>query len=144
LGQLALALLNATLLLALAVIFAAIVLVTRIENAATDTARAVAAAVTPEFRNRVETGLDRVSQTLARLDGLDAHLAQASATGDAAPQLQALRDDVAALTIEVAELNTGLHELRASAIGGLRNALRDAMTDAAAALDTAPLTKDTP
>jgi hypothetical protein len=144
LGQLALALLNATLLLALAVLVAALVLVSRVQGFATDTARAAATAITPELRARVDSGLDRAAQGLDRLEALQARLAAASADDLDAPQLQALRSEVAALTAQLAELNAGLRDLRASADGGLRAALRDALTDAAATLGPLPPTKDTP
>ncbi len=136
LGQLALALLNATLLLALALVIAGIVLIGRVQGFAADTAQVAAAALTPGLRARIDAGFDGVTQAMARLDAMEARLATATAAGAAAPQLQALRAELATLTGQVALLNANLTELRATAGGGLRDALRAALTEAAHALDT--------
>jgi hypothetical protein len=140
LGQLALALLNATLLLALALAIAGIVLIGRVQSFAADTARAAATAIGPDLQLRIDAGLGTVTGALDRLDSLDARLAAAAAAADSlrAQQLQPLRDEVANLTDEVARLNAGLADLRAAADGGLRDTLRRALSEATRSLDTTP------
>ncbi len=148
LGQLALALLNATLLLALAVIVSALMLTDRLQSLAADTAAAAVATIGPDLRERLGQDLATVHQALARLDTLEARITAATTEADSATaaQLVEVRDEIRALTRQVTALNAGLSDLRAtsgaSVQGAIDTVLAAIVTRLAAPLqppeDTAP------
>ncbi len=140
LGQLALALLNATLLLALALAVAGILLVGRVQNFAADAAAKAVTAIGPEVQARVAGDFATLDQALGRIGTIEARLADISVGADsaAAARLDALGTDVQALTAQLAALNDGIADLRRQGDGTLRAALHDLLAEAASALATPP------
>jgi hypothetical protein len=113
LGQLALALVNATLMLAVLLVFGLWLLMGRAQDFAVDTARAAAGALEAGLADRV-SGLDAAMSRLATLeDRLDAAIARAgTAEGPAVTELGALRTDLQALTVAVEKLGGAFVALR--------------------------------
>lgn len=136
LGQLGLALLNATLLLALALVVAGLLLLGRVENAVADTAARAAREIGPEAVRAIADDLGRLSTALDRIDGLEARLAAADVTvdGPALEELRALRRDVATLTAAVTTLRDTVASLKDTTVTGLREALHQLFAQAAAAI----------
>jgi hypothetical protein len=129
LRQLALALLNATLLLAVLLVFAAWLLLGRVQHFAIDTATAIA----PDLRARLESQITETQTALTKLRDLDDALKTRITTADAATaaQLQALRGDVQALTAKLTELQFQAAALSQTAPTALRAGLRQTLRDAA-------------
>jgi hypothetical protein len=127
LGQLALALLNATLLLAVLLVFSLWLLIGRAQDFAADTAQAAAGVVGSDLGEKVADRAASLDAALANLTTLDTRVGDAvaragTADGPAVAELAALRTDVQALT---------------AAVGGLAEstaALRDQPADAVSAL----------
>lgn len=122
LGQLALSLVNATLMLAVLLVFGLWLLIGRAQDFAVDTARAAAGELQEGLATRV-AGLEAAMSRLATLeDRLDAAIARAgTAEGPAVAELGALRTDVRALTAAVEKL--------AGAFVALRNEPADAVSE---------------
>lgn len=126
LGQMALALVNATLMLAVLLVFGLWLLLGRTQDFAADTARSAAGAIGSDLGERMAeraAGLDAALASLATLDGrLDAAIARVgTADGPAVAELGALRADVRALTTSVGTL--------ADAAVALREAPADAVSE---------------
>jgi hypothetical protein len=127
LGQLALAVLNATLLLAVLLVFGLWLLIGRAQDFAADTARAAAGVVGSDIGEKVAERAATLDAALANLTTLDTRVGNAIARagtvdGPAVAELAALRTDVQALT---------------AAVGGLADstdALRDQPAEAVSAL----------
>jgi len=121
LDQLALALVNATLLLAVLLVFGLWLLIGRAQDFAVDTAR-VAAGQFGEGSAERAAGLNAAVANLATLEErLNAAIARAgTAEGPAVAEIGALRTDVRALTASVENL--------AGAVGALRNEPADAVS----------------
>lgn len=129
LRQLALALLNATLLLAVLLVFGAWLLLGRVQHFAIDTAQAIA----PELRGRLESQISETQTALTKLGDLDAALKSRLSAADpaTAAQLQALRADVQTLTAKLTELQSQAATLSQTAPAALRGAFRQTLKDAA-------------
>jgi hypothetical protein len=122
LGQMALALVNATLMLAVLLVFGLWLLMGRAQDFAVDTARAAGGELREGLADKV-SGLDAAMSRLATLeDRLNAAIARAgTAEGPAVAELGALRTDVQALTVAVEKL--------AAAFVALRNEPADAVSE---------------
>jgi Tfp pilus assembly protein PilO len=139
LGQMALALVNATLLLAVLLVFGLWLLIGRAQDFATDTARAAAEAVGSEAQGRIAERAASLDEAMTRLASLESRVTEAidrsgTADGPAAAELAGLRTDVQALTAAVAGLTataTALRDAPADAIGA---ALQQILQDLAARL----------
>jgi hypothetical protein len=134
LGQLALALVNATLVLAVLLVFGLWLLLGRAQGFAADTARAAASAIGIDL----EAQKDQASATLSRLATVEARLTDAAtraAAGDSAAQteLAALRGEVRALTEAVGRLDATAAALRDQGSAALAGMLRQALLTLAAA-----------
>jgi hypothetical protein len=124
LGQLALALLNATLLLAVLLVFGLWLLIGRAQDFAANTARAAAGAVGSDLSEKVAERAASLDAALANLTTLDTRVGDAiaragTADGPAVAELAALRTDVQALTATVgglAESTAALHHEPAEAV----------------------------
>ncbi|QYZ71369.1 hypothetical protein [Neotabrizicola shimadae] len=115
--QLALAMLNATLLLAVLLVFGTWLLIGRVQHFATDTAEAAATALGADLKGQMTGEVATLSATLENLSTLDARLSDVIAkagTGDSAAvaQLTGLRTDVQTLTASVDKLNGTAKALR--------------------------------
>jgi cell division protein FtsB len=132
-GQLALALLNATLLLLVLLAICGIILINRVQSIAADTAEAAAAAYGPELRAMVTDDLAKMQTALTRLETIEfkvANLADMTDTA-AAAELRALREEIGILNAQIADLTTDLDELRAAPSQGVRAALHQILSDLA-------------
>ena len=132
LRRLGIALLDATLLLALALAIAAIVLLGRVQNFAADTAAVTRGALGPAVTERLGGDLDRLGEAADRLASIDARLAalqaaQAAGTAPGEPELAALRDELAGLTARFTALNATLDEIRVLGAGSARALLAQIM-----------------
>jgi hypothetical protein len=138
LGQLALALLNATLLLSLALAVAGLLLISRLQTFGADTAAAAVAAIGPEVRGRIAGDMDSLRAALDRLGAIETRLVAATETADsaAATELAAIRAELVQLRAQVATLTGGLANLRAAADGGMRAALHRLAAEAERRLAT--------
>jgi hypothetical protein len=117
LGQLALALLNATLLLAVLLVFGLWLLIGQAQDFAADTARATAGVVGSDLGEKVAERAASLDAALANLAALDTRVGDAVARagtsdGPAVAELAALRTDVQALTSAVGELAESTAALR--------------------------------
>jgi hypothetical protein len=117
LGQLALALLNATLLLAVLLVFGLWLLIGRAQDFAADTARAAAGVVGSDLGEQVAERAASLDAALANLTTLDTRVGDAitragTADGPAVAELAALRTDVQALTVAVGGLAESTAALR--------------------------------
>jgi hypothetical protein len=127
LGQLALALVNATLLLAVLLVVGLWLLLGRAQDFAADTARAAAVAIGEGAGERIADRVATLDDTLERLGTLegrvDGAIARAGTTDSpAVAELGALRTDVQALTAAVRGLADAAATLRdqpANAVSGL-------------------------
>jgi hypothetical protein len=138
LGQLALALVNATLMLAVLLVFGLWLLMARAQDFAVDTARAAAGALEAGLADRV-SGLDAAMSRLATLeDRLDAAVARAgTAEGPAVAELGALRTDVQALTGAVEKLAGAFVALRTTPADAVSEVLHQILQGLAARLGPA-------
>ena len=126
-GQLALALLNATLVLAVLLVFGLWLLLGRAQDFAADTAQAAAGAVGADLGERITERAAALDAALARLATLEARVGEAvaragTADGPAVAELAALRSDVQALTATVgglAQAATTLRDQPADAVSDL-------------------------
>lgn len=139
LRALALALLNATLLLAIILVIVALLLVSRVQKLA-DTAAGALGSVTEEARATVAVNLPKVGEALERLKGLEARLEVALAGENLADtatvaELAALRAEVQALSGQVAELSDGLQAMGRDGYQALVAAMRTALSETAARLE---------
>jgi prophage DNA circulation protein len=117
LGQMALALVNATLMLAVLLIFGLWLLLGRAQDFAADTARAAAGVVGSELGEKVAERAASLDAALANLTTLEARLGDAiaragTADGPAVTELAALRTDIRALTSAVDGLAKSTDALR--------------------------------
>jgi hypothetical protein len=123
LGQLALALLNATLLLAALLVFGLWLLLGRAQDFAAETAGAAAEAIGDAAGGQIADRVATLDDTLTKLATLDNRVSEAvsragTANGPAVAELGALRSDVQALTASVGHLTeaaTGLRDQPAKA-----------------------------
>ncbi len=138
LGQLALAVLNATLLLAVLLVFGLWLLFGRVQGFATDTARAAAAAMGETLDDRAN-GLAATLDSLSTLDTrISAAIAGAGSTDrPALAELSALRADVQGLTAAVGALNAAATGLRAQPVTAISDTLHLILLDLAARLGPA-------
>jgi hypothetical protein len=139
LGQLALALVNATLLLAVLLVFGLWLLFGRAQDFAADTARAAAEAVGAEAQGRLAGRAASLDEAMTRLATLDARVTEAiarsgTADGPAAAELAGLRTDVQALTAAVAGLTATATALRDAPADAVSAALHQILQDLAARL----------
>jgi hypothetical protein len=142
LGQLALALVNATLMLAVLLVFGLWLLLGRAQDFATDTARAAAAAIGADLGGAVAGQAASLKATVGRLSTLDDQLRDAAARAGtvdsaAATELAALRGDVQALTEAVGGLNDTATALSETSSAAVADVLRQVLTDLAARLGPA-------
>jgi len=130
LRTLGLALLNATLLLAILLVMAAALLVARVQHLA-DTATEAVGAVTDKARTTIAEDIPKVTDTLARLTDLQGRLDAAMVGADTATaaELAALRGEVQVLTVEVAGLSDSLHRMGANGYQALVNAMRTVLAE---------------
>lgn len=143
LGQLALALLNATLLLGVLLVFGLWLLLGRVQGFAADTARVAAEAVGEGLPAQVRDA----SGALSRLSALDARLAEVAASagtgnGPAAAELAALRTEVRGLTDALNRLTASVGDLRGQSGAAMTDMLHQALLDLAGKLG--PLTSPAP
>ncbi len=137
LGQLALALLNATLLLAVLLVFGLWLLIGRVQGFATDTAQAAAGAMGEQLDGKLGDRVDSLQATLDSLSTLDTRIGAAIAgagTADrpALAELTALRTDVQGLTAAVSALNATAAGLRAQPVAAISETLHQILLDLAA------------
>ncbi len=147
LRQLALALLNATLLLAVLLVFGTWLLISRVQHFATETAEAAATALGADLKDQMTGEVATLSATLENLSTLDARLSDVIAkagNGDSAAvaQLTGLRSDVRTLTVSVDQLNSTAHALRDNGGEVLTETLHGFLLDLAGRLG--PLPSPTP
>lgn len=117
LGQLAVALVNATLMLAVLLVFGLWLLLGRAQDFAADTARAAAGVVGSDLAGKVAERAASLDAALANLTTLEARVGEAiaragTADSPAVTELVALRTDVQALTAAVNSLAEGTSALR--------------------------------
>ncbi len=117
LGQLGLALVNATLMLAVLLVFGLWLLLGRAQDFAADTAQAAAGVVGSDLAGKVAERAASLDAALASLTTLEARAGEAIARagtsdGPAVTELAALRTDVQALTGAVNTLAEGTSALR--------------------------------
>ena len=117
LGQLALALVNATLMLAVLLVFGLWLLLASARDFAADTARTAAGVVGPNLGAQVAKRAASLDTALANLIALEAGVNDAiaragTADGPAVAELAALRTDIQALTTVVGGLAEGTAALR--------------------------------
>jgi type IV secretory pathway TrbL component len=139
LGQLALALLNATLLLAVLLVFGLWLLIGRVQGFTADTARAAAAAMGEELGAPLGERAASLAATLDSLATLDTRIGAAiagagSADSKAVAELGALRSDVQGLTAAVGALNTTATGLRDLPVTAVSDTLHQILLDLAARL----------
>lgn len=147
LRQLGLALLNATLLLAVLLVFGAWLLIGRVQHFAADTAEATAKAIGADLQDQMPGEIATLGATLESLSTLDARLGDAIAkagSGDSAAvaQLTGLRGDVQGLTASVNRLNGTAQALRDNGGAVLTDSLHGFLLDLAERLG--PLAAPTP
>ena len=129
LGQLALALLNATLLLAVLLVFGVWLLIGRIQHFAADTASEAAQALGADVTGQLQGEVAGLATTLDNLSSLDQRLSAVidkAGTSDspAVTVLTGLRGDVQGLTAAVNRLNDTATALRSGAEGSLRDSFQ--------------------
>jgi hypothetical protein len=139
LGQMALALLNATLVLAVLLVFGLWLLLGRAQDFATDTARAAVGVVGDDLGERLAeraAALDAALASLATLESrVDAALARAgTADGPAVAELGALRRDIQALTASVSRLSEAAVALRDQPADAVSAVIRQILEGLAARL----------
>lgn len=125
LGQLALALVNATLMLAVLLVFGLWLLVGRAQDFAADTARKAAGVVGSDLGEKVAERAAGLDAALANLTALETRVGDAidragTADGPAVTEIAALRTDVQVLTAAVgglAESAANVRDQPAEAIG---------------------------
>lgn len=139
LKALGLALLNATLLLAIVLVVALVLLAGRIQRLA-ETATGALGDVAEDARALAARTMPQVAETAVRLDDLndriDLALAKGTDTGTAA-ELAALRTDVQALTVEVKGLSDDLRGMGADGYQALVAAMQTALAETATRLGAA-------
>lgn len=136
LGQLALALVNATLLLAVALVFGLWLLVGRVQHFAAETASEAARAIGADVTGQLQGEVAGLATTLDNLATLDQRLSAAieragTADGPAVTELTGLRGDVQGLAAAVDRLNDTATALRSGAEGSLRDSLQQMLLDLA-------------
>jgi hypothetical protein len=127
LGQLALALVNATLMLAVLLVFGLWLLVGRVQTFAAETAQAAAGAVGSDLGKQLADRAESLDAALAGLATLDTRVGDAiaragTADGPAVAELAGLRTDVQALTTTVnslAQSTAAMREQPAEAVSDL-------------------------
>lgn len=144
LRQLGLALLNATLLLAVLLVFGTWLLIGRVQHFAADTAEAAATALGADLKDQMAGQTASLGATLDRLSTLDAQLSDAIAragSGDSAAvaQLTGLRSDVQTLTVSLDRLNATAQTLRDSGGEVLTQTLHNFLLDLAGRLGPLPV-----
>ncbi|MEM7073776.1 MAG: hypothetical protein AAGA28_15295 [Pseudomonadota bacterium] len=112
LRDLALALLNATLMLAVLLVFGAWLLLGRVQDFAADTVGAVADTVGDDLRTRLETQTTRVSGAIDRVAALDGQLAETAERIASGPQAADATD--AAVVADLTDLRAEIGALRAA------------------------------
>lgn len=143
LKALLLALLNATLLLALLLVVGLWLLLGRAQDFAADTAAMAASAAGAELREKAGAQLAGLGTAAERVKGLEARIDGAMikvAAGDsaAATELQGLRSDVQGLNATIGSARDTLVSFKSDASGSLIEVLREFLTDLAARLGPAP------
>lgn len=137
-----LALLNATLLLALLLVVGLWLLLGRAQDFAADTAAMAASAAGAELREKAGSQLAGLGAAAERIKGIEARIEGTMAkvaAGDsaAAAELQGLSSDVQALSTTIGSARDTLSGLKSDATGSLKDALRQLLTDLAARLGPA-------
>lgn len=139
LRTLGLALLNATLLLAIVLVVSLILLAGRVQRLA-ETATGALDSVAEDARALAARTMPQVAETSARLEDLnnriDAALAKGGDSGTAA-ELAGLRTDVQALTAEVKGLSDDLRVMGADGYQALIAAIQTALAETATRLGAA-------
>jgi hypothetical protein len=130
LGQLALALVNATLMLAVLLVFGLWLLLGRVQDFAADTARSAAGAIGSDLGAGMAERAAGLDATLASLASLD----DRTADGPAVAELGALRVDVRALTASVGMLADAVVALREKPADAVSEVLRQILQGLAARL----------
>jgi type IV secretory pathway TrbL component len=138
-----LALLNATLLLALLLVIGIWLLLGRAQDFAGDTAAMAASAAGAELREKAGAQLAGLGTAAERIKGVEARIDGAMtkvAAGDsaAAAELRGLRSDVQGLNATIGSARDKLAGFKSDANGSLRDALRELLMDLAARLGPAP------
>ncbi|MBE2275737.1 MAG: hypothetical protein IAE87_05510 [Rhodobacteraceae bacterium] len=140
LRALGLALLNATLLLAVALVFGSVLLIARVQSLAADVTAAVQAGIGPAARAALAAELPELTAAAARLQGvqdrIDAALLRVgTADSAAAAELAGLRRDVQMLAGQVADLSLRLQQMGTEGYQAVIAAMRQVLGEVAARLD---------
>ncbi|MGL4281894.1 MAG: hypothetical protein ACRCS0_16155 [Albidovulum sp.] len=140
---LCLALLNATLLLAVLLVFGLWLLLGRAQHFAADTAAIAASVAGAELREKAQAQIAWLGAAAEGIKGIEARIDGAMskvAAGDsaAATELQGLRADVQGLNATIGSARDTLVSFKSDASGSLREVLREFLTDLAARLGPAP------
>ncbi|HQU67256.1 MAG TPA: hypothetical protein PLI43_03560 [Albidovulum sp.] len=143
LKALLLALLNATLLLALLLVIGLWLLLGRAQHFVANTAAMAATAAGAELREKagaqiagLGSAAERIKGVEARIDGTMAKVAAGDSA--AAAELQGLRSDVQALNTTIGSARDTIVGFKSDASGSLRDVLREFLIDLAARLGPAP------
>jgi hypothetical protein len=139
LGRMALALVNATLMLAVLLVFGLWLLIGRAQDFAADTARAAAGVIGDEAQGRIAERAASMEAAMTRLATLENRVTEAidrsgTADGPAVAELAGLRADVQALTAAVAGLTATATALRDAPADAIGTALNQILQDLAARL----------
>lgn len=141
--DLALALLNATLLLAVLLVFGLWLLIGRVQTLAADTAAAAATAIGSDLKGRLSTEIDGLNAALTRIGGLEGRIGETvtracSADGAAVAELAALRGEVQVLNGNIAAVRTGIDQITGQTTEAFRAMLRNGLIDLANRLGPLP------
>jgi hypothetical protein len=136
LRQLALALLNATLMLAVLLVFGVWLLVGRVQDLATGTVAAAAEKVGTDVQARLVQQARDITDTIENVKGIDGRIDATLAKvqnvdSAAATELKGLRSDVQLLTTTLGGIRTDIAGLRADTAGTLRAAFQQLLIDLA-------------
>jgi len=143
LKALLLALLNATLLLALLLVIGLWLLLGRAQDFVADTAAMAASAAGAELWEKAGAQIAGLGSAAEGIKGIEARIDGAMTkvvAGDsaAATELQGLRSDVQGLNATIGSARDTLVSFRSDTSGSLIEVLREFLTDLAARLDPAP------
>ncbi len=137
------ALLNATLLLAVLLVFGLWLLLGRAQDFATDTAALAASAAGASIRENAVAQIgglgaaaERLKSVQTRIDGALTKVAAGDSA--AAAELQGLRSDVQALNVTIGSARDAFLSMTADATGSLKDAVRQLLIDLAARLGPVP------
>jgi hypothetical protein len=140
LKTLGLALVNATMMLAIILVVLTLLLVARVQTLA-DTATGALGSAAENLRENVVANLPKISETAQRLQALDARLDKLAQGGLAdtatAAEIAELRTEVRVLTGQVAGLTLTLQQVGRDGYQALIAAMRTVLTEATARIDAA-------